>query len=380
MFSYPKSTSHPETLFTSIDFMVYSGSAFDLRGVLQVRTVPVGRRALLLVFLMASTGVAAQRYPKPQAPLPACAERSYRLVPAGQPDSWRRSFAGETGYDASAPVVACGVAANAQPLACVDESGQPSSTGADCLGKAMSDYDASGTGRKAAISYATPLVYYSVARADLGACQVRRFTWRSIASDPYGGCGKVQVPASVQCVDYDTGVVADDARCDAALRPPSTVEVEDRSGCTVSIPTQIPKPVQQTPPPEPEAETKPEPPAVIDLGLCRYTSSGGGRYSCGGFENYAGSPAAPTPRDLCSGRLLAGSAGEADLNGGLDYQTPRAGVGWSVPPVIKSVPGAQCIVQWRSGYSNNGSTAGWVGAYYSGRPTGRQGGLFVAKN
>ena len=128
-----------------------------------------------------------------------------------------------------------------------------------------------------------------------------------------------------------------------------------------------------TPAPTPTPTPPPGPPKEFRLGTCNYTS-GSSKYACGPRANYRPGPAAPYPHDICSGTILAGS--ETDFTEA--YQTPNAGPNWNkAPNPIVNVPGAQCVVHWRSyGYSNQ-TQQGWETVYFSGPPTGVADGLFI---
>lgn len=148
------------------------------------------------------------------------------------------------------------------------------------------------------------------------------------------------------------------------------------------VPTATPTPsVDPTPTPTTTAL------ASIEVGYCRYTSSGGGRHACGEWgPGYKVSGASvPGPGDFCTGKLIAGQATFDNAIGddpeGLMFQTPNAGYHWGTPARLRSVPAAQCVVHWKQGYSGewNNDKPGWMSAYYDGPPTGVQGKTYIIK-
>lgn len=336
-----------------------------------------GRRLIMTAatcVTLVATSAQAQRNPKPVGD-PQCGAEQYVLVANGPVGPWQTADAQAlegSAYNPGTAQTICGDAMNSQPLKCMTTSNAPAVDGDSCLGQAMVDYDQANPGRKAMISTQSPTSFHSVATKNLGSCQtaIVRGTWRTTPGDRPSGCGQVMIPVIVQCVNFDTGAALPDSAC-ASERPASMIAGEDRSAC--------PAPTPSPPPPEPvtapPAQTPP--PVQLKLGTCNYTSSGGGRFACGEYMNYRPGPKAPAPRELCTGRLLAGSDGQGVYDDA--RQTPSAGVGWTTEPVVDASVPAQCIVHWRSGYSDNGRTASWFSAYYSGPPTGVQGGLFVGK-
>lgn len=106
--------------------------------------------------------------------------------------------------------------------------------------------------------------------------------------------------------------------------------------------------------------------------------------ACGPPENYRPGPAAPSFAQLCTGSLIAGQTSTDNPSIGSDplgtgFQTLDVGPNWSKLPVTRSVPGAQCVVQFRVGGVNGSYPDQWVAAYYDGPPTGTSGGYFNGK-
>lgn len=147
-----------------------------------------------------------------------------------------------------------------------------------------------------------------------------------------------------------------------------SIAIEGTGVCaSTSLPSCTPAPTP-TPPPGPPKEFR--------LGTCNY-SSGSSKYSCSQRANYRPGPAAPYPHDICSGTILSGSE-RSDEVGVPPNQTDNVGPNWSKPPApLIDVPGAQCVVHFRSyGYSNS-TQEGWQTVYFSGPPTGAADGLFI---
>lgn len=195
--------------------------------------------------------------------------------------------------------------------------------------------------------------------------------------DQTGVCGSNTKTGRVFCIQNETGSEVSAGLCNPADKPLEKVTFDDTSGCPATTPAPTPTP---TPSPTPEVVQVPSetpvygPPAVIELGACRYTSSGGGRYACGQTFRQNSNPA-PFPHELCSGNIIAGSETEITQ----EYQTFNAGPGWKVKPTLKDVKGARCVVNYRSyGYSDS-VQEGWESVYFDGPPTGVQGGLFISK-
>jgi len=187
-------------------------------------------------------------------------------------------------------------------------------------------------------------------------------------------CGSNTKTGRVFCMKNEDGAEVDSTLCDPSKKPQTQITFQDESGCA---PAPTPAPTPTPPPPEPEIVPVPAagPPAQIQVGYCNYTSSGGGRYACGVRDNYRPGPAAPYPREMCTGTVVAGAEGDAV---GEVLGTPRAGAGWATPPRLDNIAGARCVVHMRYGYSNDGN-AGWQSVYFSGPPSGVPGGLFIGK-
>ena len=177
-----------------------------------------------------------------------------------------------------------------------------------------------------------------------GSCDAQTFEWRTTP----GQCVNGQAQNTVSCHDADTGAVVDASRCNASMRPAQT------SVCTTQTST----------PSIPE----------VRVGWCGYTSSGGGRYSCGpvedGFVRTGQVASWPYPSELCTGKLI-----ETDEMGTL------AGKNWVNAPVTRPVPGARCVLHTKFGYSGHWERdrPTWIGYYYDGPPTGHPGGTYIRK-
>lgn len=344
---------------------------------MSIRLLRLSLMACTMITCMSSASIAlAQSNPKPMKTSGDCAAPEiYSLVADGDIGPWQAVnplLADSAGYDPAAAQTICGLAVNSQRLKCVDQTGVVAASPGSCMGQAILDYDASNSGRTARVSYGSPVSYYSVAQRDLGSCQtsIVRGVWKSTPGTTPSGCGMVTVPMRVECVAYETGALLAESAC-GSERPPLTTMVEDKTAC-----------VEAEPPKPPAEPTVSEPAQVpvatqIQLGTCNYTSSGGGRYACGAYQDYRPGPRAPSPRDLCTGSFMAGSDGQGIYDD--SKQTPNAGVNWSVQPVMDVSIRAQCVVHWKAGYSDNGRTASWYSAYYSGPPSGVAGGMFIGK-
>lgn len=212
------------------------------------------------------------------------------------------------------------------------------------------------------------------------AAQYEGYHWNTptYVPDKESTCGPNTKTGRVFCIQDEGGAEVDNSLCDPAKKPEATVPFDDTSACVpvVEEPTPAPTPPDTTPPP-PEVVAVPDqgPPAEIQVGYCNYTSSGGGRYACGVRDNYRPGPAAPYPREICTGAIIAGAEGDAvgDVLG-----TPMAGAGWTTQPRLDKVAGARCVVHMRYGYSND-RNAGWQSVYFNGPPSGVPGGLFIGK-
>ena len=183
-----------------------------------------------------------------------------------------------------------------------------------------------------------------------GLCQAQTFEWQSVAGPCEGG----QTRNVVTCNDTGSGLAVDASRCNASMRPPAFGTCSTQTAVT----------------PKPPVVSIPE----VQVGWCGYTSSGGGRYACGPFEDGSAKAAFaaswPYPSDLCTGREIRSAT-----------TAMAGGKNWTISPLTQPVAGARCVIHMKSGYSGHKSSdrPTWESHYYDGPPTGNPGGTFINK-
>ncbi len=184
-----------------------------------------------------------------------------------------------------------------------------------------------------------------------GSCEPQTYEWRSVA----GVCEGGQARNAVTCNDKTSGSPVDASLCNASMRPPAFENCSTQTSVT----------------PKPPVVSIPE----VQVGWCGYTSSGGGRYACGPFENDGSAKAAfaaswPYPSDLCTGREIKSAT-----------TAMAGGKNWTISPLTQQVAGARCVIHMKSGYSGqkSGDRPMWESHYYDGPPTGNPGGTFINK-